>query len=69
MTSTSTARRMRNEGTLYHIVFLVHDECVIEAPIGSRWQDVAEIIGQSIDWASSLLLCADGYETIFYKKD
>ena len=53
----------------YHIVAHIHDEVVVEAPIGSRWEDVADIMGQSIDWAPGLLLRGDGYETRFYRKD
>lgn len=53
----------------WDIVFHVHDEIVVEAPEGSRWQDVADIMGQPIDWAPGLLLRGDGYETKFYMKD
>ena len=53
----------------YGIVFHVHDEVVIEAPDGSRWQDAADIMGEPIDWAPGLLLRGDGYETKFYMKD
>ena len=53
----------------YQIVFHVHDEVVIEAPDGSRWQDAADIMGEPIDWAPGLLLRGDGYETKFYMKD
>ena len=53
----------------YKIVFHVHDEVVIEAPDGSRWQDAADIMGEPIDWAPGLLLRGDGYETKFYMKD
>ena len=53
----------------YKTVFHVHDEIVVEAPEGSRWEDVAEIMGQPIDWAPGLLLRGDGYETRFYRKD
>lgn len=60
---------VRLEEAGYHIVFHVHDEVVIEAPEGSRWQDAAEIMGQPIDWAPGLLLRGDGYETKFYMKD
>ena len=52
----------------YKIVFHVHDEVVIEAPDGSRWQDAADIMGEPIDWAPGLLLRGDGYETKFYMK-
>ena len=53
----------------YAIVFHVHDEVVIEAPDGSRWQDAADIMGEPISWAPGLLLRGDGYETKFYMKD
>ena len=53
----------------FDICFHVHDEIVAEAPIGSRWQDMAEIMSQPIEWAPGLLLTADGYETKFYMKD
>ena len=53
----------------FQICFHVHDEVVAEAPEGSRWQDMAAIMGQPIDWAPGLLLRADGYDTPFYMKD
>ena len=53
----------------FHICFHVHDEVVAEAPEGSRWEDMAAIMGQPIEWAPGLLLRADGYETKFYMKD
>lgn len=53
----------------YRIVFHVHDEVVVEAPEGTRWEDVAEIMGRPIKWAPGLLLRGDGYSTPFYMKD
>ena len=53
----------------FAICFHVHDEVVAEAPDGSRWEDMADIMGRPIDWAPGLLLRADGYETKFYMKD
>lgn len=53
----------------YQITFHVHDEIIAEAPEGSRWEDMAEIMGQPIDWAPGLLLRGDGYSTPFYMKD
>lgn len=53
----------------YAITFHVHDEIIAEAPQGSRWEDMAEIMGRPIDWAPGLLLRGDGYETTFYMKD
>lgn len=60
---------VRLEEAGYHIVFTVHDEVIVEAPEGSRWQDVAEIMGQPLDWAPGLVLRGDGYSTPFYLKD
>ena len=53
----------------YDIVFHVHDEIIAEAPDGSRWEDMADIMGLPIDWAPGLLLRGDGYDTKFYMKD
>lgn len=53
----------------YSITFHVHDEIIAEAPEGSRWEDMAEIMGRPIPWAPGLLLRGDGYETPFYMKD
>ncbi len=60
---------LRLDAAGYETVFHVHDEIVAEAPDGSRWEDMAEIMSQPIDWAPGLLLRADGYDTKFYKKD
>jgi DNA polymerase len=53
----------------YGITFHVHDEVVIEAPKGSKWEDAAEIMGRQLEWAPGLLLRGDGYATDFYMKD
>ena len=60
---------VRLEAAGYNIVFHVHDEIIAEAPEGSRWEEMAEIMGQPIDWAPGLLLRGDGYCTPFYMKD
>ena len=60
---------LRLEKAGYEIVFSVHDEIVAEAPEGSRWEDMAEIMGRPIEWAPGLILRADGYQTKFYMKD
>ena len=53
----------------FQICFHVHDEVVAEAPAGTDWKEMAEIMGQPIEWAPGLLLRADGYTTDFYMKD
>ena len=60
---------LRLDAAGYQICFTVHDEIIAEAPEGSRWEDMAEIMGQPIPWAPGLLLRADGYATRFYMKD
>ena len=60
---------IRLEQAGFNICFHVHDEIVAEAPVGTRWEDMAKIMGQPIEWAPGLLLRADGYDTKFYMKD
>jgi len=51
------------------IVMHIHDEVVIEADRRMSLQSVCEQMGRVPAWADGLQLCADGYETDFYKKD
>lgn len=60
---------LRLDAAGFDVVFHVHDEIICEAPVGSRWQDMAAIMSRPIDWAPGLILTADGYETEFYMKD
>ena len=60
---------LRLDEASYDITFHVHDEIIAEAPDGSRWEDMAEIMGRPIPWAPGLLLRGDGYDTKFYMKD
>ena len=53
----------------YRVVFHVHDELVIEAPVGTQLEPVLELMGQPVPWAQGLLLRADGYKCEFYRKD
>lgn len=55
----------------YDIRFHVHDEVIIEAPYASKYnmEEVTDIMSQPIPWAPGLLLTADAYETIYYRKD
>lgn len=60
--------RLDAEG--YDIRMHVHDEVVINEPIGGRSaEEVCAIMGLPIPWAKGLPLRADGYETPFYRKD
>ncbi len=53
----------------WRIVMHVHDEVVIESGMDDSLGDVCRIMGETPLWADGLLLRADGYETLFYKKD
>ena len=57
--------------TLRHcfIVGHVHDELIIECDPRVVLNAVCEQMGRSPDWMPDILLRADGYETMFYKKD
>jgi DNA polymerase len=60
--------RLRDAG--YDIVMHVHDEVVLEVPLGeSSVDEVCRIMAMAPDWADGLPLRADGYECEFYKKD
>ena len=58
-------RRLRD----YRIVAHVHDELIIETPLDTSVSFICEEMAKVPDWASGLLLRADGYETKYYKKD
>lgn len=61
---------LRLDAAGYKMCFSVHDELIVEEPTDGRtWQQMADIMGQAIDWAPGLLLRADGYTTPFYMKD
>ena len=57
--------------TLSHcfIVGHVHDELIIEASMGVSLDAVCEQMGRTPPWIIGLKLRADGYETMFYRKD
>ena len=47
----------------------VHDELIIECSMGVSLDAVCEQMGRTPPWIKGLNLRADGYETMFYKKD
>lgn len=54
----------------YKTVMHVHDEIVMDVPIGfGSVEEVNNIFGQEISWAPGLPLKADGYECNYYMKD
>lgn len=61
-------RRLATQG--YEIVIHVHDEVVLEVPIGkSSVEEICRIMSETPAWAKGLILNADGYECEFYKKE
>ena len=64
------AHAMQNlEVAGYPIVFHVHDECVMEVPIGQgSVAEACRIMAIPPDWARDLPLRADGEEVEFYRK-
>ena len=47
----------------------VHDELIIECPENVAVESITSVMGKSPDWMKGILICGDGYETKFYKKD
>ena len=47
----------------------VHDELIIESSMGVSLESVCKQMGRTPPWIKGLALRADGYETMFYKKD
>lgn len=61
---------IRLEDAGYEVNMHVHDEVVLDVPIGqSSADEVAEIMGRPIEWAPGLPLRAEAFETEFYRKD
>ncbi|WP_373898859.1 DNA polymerase [Haloimpatiens sp. FM7315] len=58
-------------GTLknYFICGHVHDELIIECSMDTSLDAISEEMGRTPPWIKDLQLKADGYETMFYKKD
>ena len=62
------AYAMRTLGHCF-IVGHIHDELIIEASMDVSLKEICELMGKTPPWIPGLLLRADGYETMFYKKD
>ena len=63
-----TAMRRLDEAG-FKITMHIHDEIIIEEPIGGRsLSDVEAIMSMPIPWAKGLLLCGDGDEMPYYQK-
>lgn len=51
------------------IVFHVHDEVVIDAPLTYTVDEACELMAEPIDWAPGLILKGAGFESDYYMKD
>ncbi|MGD6778441.1 DNA polymerase [Sutcliffiella horikoshii] len=61
---------LRLDKSRYRINFHVHDEVILDVPVGTgSMEEVEEVMGQPIEWAPGLPLGADSFETFYYKKD
>ena len=58
-------KRLRNMRIVAH----VHDELIIECPMDTRVDEICGEMGNTPQWIEGLNLRADGYETMFYRKD
>ena len=47
----------------------VHDELIIECPENTPVCEIAETMAEMPDWIPGLVMKADGYETMYYKKE
>lgn len=62
-----TLRRIENRGM--QVVFHVHDEVIIDAPMGTTVEEVCALMAEPIPWASGLILKGAGFENDYYMKD
>ncbi|MBR6711068.1 MAG: hypothetical protein IKI81_06025, partial [Selenomonadaceae bacterium] len=53
----------------HRIVMHIHDEVVIESELEVSLEGICGLMSRTPPWAEGLLLRADGYETLFYRKD
>lgn len=59
----------RAERAGYQVVFHVHDEVIIDAPMGLTVEEVCDLMAEPIPWAPGLILKGAGFEGPYYKKD
>jgi len=60
-------RRIDAKG--WDVVFHVHDEVIVDAPLDVHTEDLCELMAMPIDWAPGLLLKGAGFEADYYMKD
>lgn len=62
-----TLERIREKGL--QVVFHVHDEVIIDAPMETTVEEICGLMAEPIPWAPGLVLKGAGFEGEYYKKD
>ena len=62
-----TLQRIHEKGL--QVVFLVHDEVIVDAPMETTVEELCGIMAQPIEWAPGLILKGAGFENDYYMKD
>lgn len=51
------------------VVFHVHDEVIIDAPMETTVEEICDLMAEPIPWAPGLVLKGAGFESMYYMKD
>ena len=51
------------------VVFHVHDEVIIDAPMETTVEEICDLMAEPIPWAPGLVLKGAGFENGYYMKD
>ena len=62
-----TLRRIDAKGL--QVVFHVHDEVIIDAPMETTVEEICKLMAEPIPWAQGLILKGAGFESPYYMKD
>ena len=62
-----TLERIAQRGL--HVVFHVHDEVIIDAPMETTVEEICNLMAEPIPWAPGLILKGAGFEGQYYMKD
>ena len=62
-----TLRRINARGL--QVVFHVHDEVIIDAPVDVTVEEICGLMAEPISWAPGLILKGAGFESTYYMKD
>lgn len=62
-----TLRRIDAKGL--QVVFHVHDEVIIDAPVETTVDEICDLMAEPIPWAPDLILKGAGFESNYYMKD